>query len=344
MPAVVLIGASAVWAPRPARVSAGGASVGEYSSAIVYNGQAQDFYYDSTNTLLGHAWYSGGWHTETLDGAGGSNGAETASVGTDNSAVIYNGQLQDFYRDTTHGTLRHAVWTGSSWFFESLDGPSVTGGNGRTGDSVGQYNSAVIYNGQLQDFYFDLSNGLMRHAVWTGSGWFFESLDGPSVSGGNGRTSNFVGGYNDAVIYHGQLQDFYYDSSTSLLRHAVWIGSTWFFESLDGTGVGGGNGRIGDSVGQFNSAVIYSGQLQDFYYDSSNDLLRHAVWTGSTWFFESLDGTGAGGGNGRTTDGVGSNDSAVIYNTQLQDFYFDGTNGSLRHATYAAGWFFETIA
>ncbi|MBV8195839.1 MAG: hypothetical protein JOY80_09970, partial [Candidatus Dormibacteraeota bacterium] len=92
MSAVLLVGGSAVWAPRPASVSAGGASIGEYSSAIVYNGQAQDFYYDFAAGHLEHAWYSSGWHTETLDGAGGSNGAETANVGPFNSAVIYNGQ------------------------------------------------------------------------------------------------------------------------------------------------------------------------------------------------------------------------------------------------------------
>ncbi|MBV8195313.1 MAG: hypothetical protein JOY80_07270, partial [Candidatus Dormibacteraeota bacterium] len=160
----------------------------------------------------------------------------------------------------------------------------------------------------------------------------------------NGRTGDNVGLSNSAVIYNGQLQDFYWDSTSNVLRHAVWAGSGWFFESLDGSGVGGGNGRIGDQVGTDNSAVIYNGQLQDFYDDSTSGLLRHAVWAGSGWFFESLDGSGVSGGNGRVADNVGTYNSAVLYSGQLQDFYRDFTSGSLRHAAYAGSWFFETIA
>ncbi|MBV8195894.1 MAG: hypothetical protein JOY80_10245 [Candidatus Dormibacteraeota bacterium] len=347
MVVLVLAGASALWAPRPAVVRAGGDSVGTDNSGVVYNGQAQDFYFDSTTNTLQHAWYAGGWHTETLDGPGasGGNGRTSVNVGKYNSAVVFDGQLQDFYQDTTNNVLRHAVWTGNGWFFESLDGSGVGGGNGRNSDNTAYYNTAVIYNGQVQDYFYDKTGGLLRHAVWGGSAWFFESLDGNGVSGGNGRTSDNVGYYASAVLYNSVVQVFYWDAS-GLLRHAVWGGGEWFFESLDGNGVSGGNGRTADNVGSYNSAVVYNGQLQDFSWDMTVGVLRHAVWDGSGWFFESLDGaTTVSGGNGRTADNVGPGSSAVVYNGQLQDFYYDDNPGGLlRHAVWNGGnWFFESL-
>ncbi|MBV8195141.1 MAG: hypothetical protein JOY80_06390 [Candidatus Dormibacteraeota bacterium] len=337
----IVVAASLIAGARATHVAAGGDAVGTYSSAIVYAGQVHDFYVDSTTDTLQHAWFSNGWHSETLDGAGavGGNGRTSDEVGQYNSAVVYNGQLHDFYLDSTANVLRHAVWTGNRWFFEALDGSGVSGGNGRTSDSVGYNNAAVIYNGQVQDFYTDSTTNVLRHAAYAG-GWFFEALDGPGVGGGNGRTSDFVGSYNSAVVYNGQLQDFYYDSTSDRLRHAAYAGG-WFFEALDGSGVSGGNGRTPDGVGSYNAAIIYNSQVHDFYFDFAANTLRDAVWSGGGWFFEVLDG--AGGSNGQTTDNVGDYNSAVIYNGQLQIFSYDFSVGNLRHSWYSNVWRAEAL-
>ena len=302
--------------------------VGTDNSALVYNGQLQDFYADTTTGVLRHAWWNGArWQFETLDGLGGGNGQTTDHDGAHNSALVYNGQLQDFYADAISGALRHAWWDGARWQFETLDG------------SVGGYNSALVYNGQPQDFYSDSSGSTMRHAWWDGARWRFETLDG--LGGGNGQTTDHVGAYNSALVYSGQLQDFYADASGAL-RHAWWDGARWQFETLDG--LGGGSGQTTDHVGGYNSALAYNGQPQDFYWDSSASTMRHAWWGGGTWRFETLDGAGTGSGHGQVADALGSFNSALAYGTQLHDFYYDITHPQLRHAWWTgAQWSFEAL-
>ena len=126
----------------------------------------------------------------------------------------------------------------------------------------------------------------MRHAWWDGARWQFETLDG--LGGGSGQTTDHVGGYNSALAYKGQPQDFYWDSSASTMRHAWWGGGTWRFETLDGAGTGSGHGRVADALGSFNSALAYGAQLHVFYYDITHPQLRHAWWTGAQWSFEAL--------------------------------------------------------
>ena len=77
-------------------VAADGDAIGKYASSIVYNNQVHTFSFDETVASLLHVWYAGGWNVETLDGTGASAGLgqTTDHVGTDNSALVYNGQLQ----------------------------------------------------------------------------------------------------------------------------------------------------------------------------------------------------------------------------------------------------------
>src|SRR5581483_5475723 len=110
----------------------------------------------------------------------------TANVGQGITAEYYNGQLQLYYYDATNGILRHAWTSSGTWHFENLDGDagSVSGYSA----DVGQDPSVTTYNGQLELFYYDATNGNLRHA-WTVSGdWHFENLDGDpgSISGFDG--------------------------------------------------------------------------------------------------------------------------------------------------------------
>lgn len=68
----------------------------------------------------------------------------------------------------------------------------------------------------------------------------------------------------------------------------------------------------------------------------------NASEAGNTWRFETLDG--AGGGNGRFTNSVGSSSAAITVDGLPQNFYRDDTSGDLRHAWYdGARWNYETL-
>src|SRR5205085_1973746 len=98
-----------------------------------------------------------------LDGDSGSLSGYNANVGQTPYAVVYNNSLQLFYYQPDIGVLRHA-WSGngSSWSFETLDGTS--GSNSHFVGNVGLDTSATVYNGTLQLFYTNTSQGDLRHA------------------------------------------------------------------------------------------------------------------------------------------------------------------------------------
>jgi len=276
------------------------------------------------------------WHFETLDGAGGPNGRIDANVGTFNATVLYNGRPHVFYRDESIGHLHHAYYTGIGWAFETLDGAG--GANGRVNANLGGYNATVLYDGRPHVFYYDYDNDTLRHAYYTGSAWGFETLDGNS--GPNGRIEAEVGTDKAAVLYNGLPHVFYRDETSDTLRHAYYTGSAWGFETLEGNG--GTNGRIEANVGEYIATVLYNGLPHVFYYDTTNDTLRHAYYNGFFWAFETLDGNG--GTNGRVNANVGTYNSVMLYNGRPHIFYRDEMNHTLRHAYWnGLFWSFETL-
>src|SRR2546425_610553 len=103
----------------------------------------------------------------------------------------------------------------------------------------------------------------------------------------------------------GTVHVFYHDEIAGTLRHASRQGTgAWMFETVDGAG--GGNGRISAIVGDWPTAVLYRNELHVFYFDSTNQNVRHAVLDAArtNWRFEGLDGLGDGP-NGRTSALVG---------------------------------------
>lgn len=279
------------------------------------------------------------WNFENLDGDPGSLGGHDYNLGQTPAEVNFDGVLQVFYSDASEGYMRHAWADSSGWHFDVLDGAG--GSSGRITANVGGSPSVVVYNHSLQLFYYDYTNHALRHA-WSSDGttWNFETLDG-ATSSYSGHSSADVGRTPSAVVYGTSLQLFYLDNTNGVLRHA-WSanGTFWNFENLDG-GSGSVSGYTA-SVGSDPTAVSYSGTLQVFYYDSSYGNLRHA-WSNSTgWHFENLDGDP--GSIGKDDADVGYNPAAVVYGSTLQVFYYDATNGNLRHAwSDSNGWHFETL-
>jgi hypothetical protein len=342
--------------PTAANTCSATNSHGEQPASVVYNNQVHIFDYNTNCDTLVHQWWDGSsWHTETLDGASsGYPGHTSDNVGNYNVAIVYNGQLQDFYYDYTTHSLRHAWWNGSAWSFETLDGPGTayaSGGATNTDTVADDRNSAVIYNGQLQLFYndYDSSDHRLRHAWYSGGTWHFENLDGPNVpkAGTLGRVTYSVGYDTSSIVQsNGTLHVFYGQSYDTDLRHGWYNGSYWQFEYLDGPDAGTGNGQTDDDVGGGSSVVNYNGQVNVFY-DCGSGWLRHAWYNGSSWGFETIDGDGNNGvSSGSSTDDVGNYTGSLVWGNTIQVIDTDEStyNDSLRHSWYKNGhWYSETL-
>ena len=227
----------------------------------------------------------------------------------------------------TAGTLRHAWANETGWHFETLDGSSAS--VSKAVANVGTDTTSVVYKGNLNLFYSDISNGDLRHAWENETGWHFENLDGDAGSVA-GYTAS-VGHNPIAVVFGETLQVFYYDETYGNLRHA-WEAPLvgWQFENLEGNSSGTVSSYHSD-VGLMPTATVLNGSLQLFYYEATGGNLRHAWTTESGWKFENLDGAG-GEPAGRVNDDTGYDPVAMPYEEHIELFYTDVANGNLRHA------------
>ncbi len=313
------------------------ANVGNMPAAVEFNGSLQTFHYDATLGDLRHTWAdTTGWHSETLDGAGGTAGRINADLGATPEAIVFNNTLQLLYYDKTNGNLRHAWADGNGWHFETLDGDS--GSVSRASANLGQDPSLSVFGNTLQTIYYDAEHNNLRHAWADGAGWHFENLDGDygSVAGYNANV-----GINPKLLsYGGGLQAFYYDASATNLRHSWFDSRGWHFENLDGDY--GALGHLNGDVGESSTAMVYNNLLHAFYYDKTNGNLRHAWADGNGWHFENLDGDA--GAISRRDSNVGLTPTAVQLGDSLQLFYYQQQGGNLVHAfANSTGWHFENL-
>ena len=253
--------------------------------------------------------------------------------------IVFNNQMYTFYYDAFTQTLRMATKNTSNgqWQYSILDGNSSTATSGFDASMGGEV-SAVVYNNTLQLFYYDKTRGNLRHG-WLDTGtWRFENLDGDG--GSVSHWSADVGINPSVTVYKNSLQLIYYDKSNTNLRHAWADTNGWHFENLDGDG-GSISGRSGD-VGVYSTLTTYGNDLQTFYYDQAAKKLRHGWSDANGWHFENLDGDG--GSVARWSADVGISSTAVEYSGMLQVFYYDKTNGNLRHGWLDTGtWHFENL-
>src|SRR5262249_27189877 len=145
-------------------------------------------------------------------------GRLNADVGQGTSTLEYNGMLEVFYFDLTHGDLRWAYAKNGTWHFKTIDGNTTNGG--RINGEVGRSPASFVYNGQLNVFYYDVGNGDLRHAWLVGKRWNYETLDGNTTSGG--RLNSDLGRGPTVDVFNNQLHVFYYDWGNTDLRHA-WL-------------------------------------------------------------------------------------------------------------------------
>lgn len=251
------------------------------------------------------------WQAETLDGDAGSLSGSNTNVGQTPVAVVYGTSLQLFYYQPDQGLLRHA-WSsdGNSWHFETLDSNSDSVSHFSA--NVGQDPSAVAYNGTLQLFYTDSSQGDLRHAWADSHGWHFENLDGDANSVGHSGAN--IGGNSTAFVYQGNLGVLYYDKTNGNLRHAWSDASGWHFETL----AGDANSILGydSDIGSQTAVVVDGSTLQVFAYEANGGNLVH-IWNDSAgWHLENLDGAG-GQPSTRENANVGADPTAVLFGSTL---------------------------
>ena len=305
-------------------------------------GAPEAFYYDaSAGSLRDARWTGTRWAFTVIDGTGSTLSGHTAGhVGAAVSAVEINGQPMVFYSDATTGSLRAAWRSGGTWQLETLDGPGSTL-PGHTDGHVGSAVSAVVVAGQPEVFYADASDGSLRYARLTASGWQFETLDGPGSTLYQ-HTWHHVGSAVSALAAGGEPQVYYYDATAGTLHRAWFDGHRWYFLTIDG-GTARLAGHTGGRVGSAVSATLLGGQPDVFYADASDGSLRYARLTASGWQFETLDGSGSTLA-GRTADSVGSAVAVTQMRGDAQVYYYDATRKSLRHAFWTGStWVLETL-
>src|ERR1700752_532842 len=265
------------------------------------------------------------------------------------SSTVLRKTIHVFYHDYTAGTLRHAsAKDGTNWVFDVVDGQDNS--EGRVNDSCGACSTPVVYRNRLHMFYSaynDTPASYLRHAGLEDDTWKYETLD--FQGGPDGRVDSLFGQTASAIVDANDiLHVFYYDYDNTNLRHAWWDEKNWRFEILDGSGDRNRDdsekGQRRGDVGAWSTPAIFNNALYVFYYDKEYGNVRCATFDNGIWSFELLDG--GSGPNGRTKSMVGNGVMAtLVLPDQLSLFYYDSSNGNLRHAWKKTGsnWFFETL-
>jgi len=106
------------------------------------------------------------------------------------------------------------------------------------------------------------------------------------------------------------------------------VNPAWSIETVDSEG----------SVGKYNSIAVDSeGNPHISYYDYTNNYLKYAKWTGSTWTIQIVDSAGYGNMNVYTSIAVDSADNPHIS-------YYDVTHDYLKYAKWTGSeWTIQTV-
>ena len=141
----------------------------------------------------------------------------------------------------------------------------------RQSSNVGQFTSVTTNGSSLQLFYYDASNGNLRHA-WTSAsqGWKFENLDGDNFSIAHATANSGIDVTANFNPINGKLQLFY--KQDGALKYAWTNTLGWHFAYLDGVSFSI-NEEPSNNIADPDFSFV-SGNLQLFYQDSG--LLKHA--------------------------------------------------------------------
>jgi hypothetical protein len=295
---------------------------------------------------------AGGDSNDTLDGGDqndkllGENGNDTLRGGNGNDNLDggpgvdkMNGGTGSNVCVTTAGDTTASCIVQLSWTFRSVDGNATTT-PGHTNDALDSQTRSIVFGAKLHVFYLahtvGAAWGRLRHAVLQGSSWSSEDLDGPGVPAAPGRTTDPFSSIGAVTGNASGIHVLYVDSTTNAVRHAAFDGTTWAYEIIPDTSVGGYEAL---------SAVMFNGSLNVLWNRANgpihdpHTLLR--AWHDATgWHHEDVDGVTTPTGGQISNDAV--DPQAIVNGSTLEVFYRAGGTNKTRRATYnGTQWVYE---
>lgn len=201
----------------------------------------------------------------------------------------------------------------------------------------------------------------VRWCKTTGTTCSWSVIDG--AGGSNGELSTIrIASMMKALEWNSNLHLFYvnrknvYGMDHASIRHGVYNGTTWVWETIDGGG--GGSGATSHNVGGYTIAAAGfstggTNWLFVAFGDNDDETLRLG-WTSTStgnWSFQVHDG--AGGSGGKITAALGDKPTFVVGHTPFDGgdepthihlFYDDSTNHDLRHSWWGGSgdWGYAT--
>ena len=188
-----------------------------YSTSLVLDssGNPHISYIDDTNSDLKYAkWTGTTWNIQTVD-ATGTDGYYYVSLALDSAGnphisycdmPIVNGER--------NYDLKYAKWTGSAWNIQTVD----------SAENVGWFNSIALdssgnphisyYDMKNGTTYFDVTDGDLKYAKWTGSVWNIQTVDSTGDVG-SGTSIVLDSGNNPHISYC--------DVTNGDLKYAVFV-------------------------------------------------------------------------------------------------------------------------
>lgn len=269
------------------------AGVGQAASlALDAQGYAHISYYDATNQDLKYAHQdASGWHIETIDSAG--------RVGSYTSLTLDgSGGVHIAYYDESNADLKYARNSGAGWQIET----AVSGGD------VGTYPSLVLDSGGYAHISFFHEPTYLGYTYQDASGWHNEVADYYNVSGPTSLALDGTG-----------VPHIAYVDSADGLNYTVKNGNDWV-KSTAGT----------SKINAWNLSLVLdsSGKAFIAYWNLTPDDLQLAVFDGSTWDVQTVDGW----------HDVGESPSLALDGNGYAHISYTGY-GTLRYARQiASGW------
>lgn len=247
-----------------------------------------------------------GWFTQPVD--------TTSNVGWHTSlALDESNRPWITYDDRTHGDVKYAHWTGSSWSI---------GWVAHSADWE-ESSSLEIYDGIPYVSYYNWTGPTLMFARWNEAlgEWIHYVVDR-----GNGGTFNSLA-FSDSGI----TGISYYDQDSGDLRFARSLGGGYSCSTVDSTG----------DVGKYTSLAFATGyQPRISYHNVTGDDLKYAYYIpAGGWGKDTVESSG----------NVGTDTSlALDNNDNPQIAYYYGSNGNLKWAEKIGGevggtWYITTV-
>jgi hypothetical protein len=278
---------------------------------------------------------AGSWYAATINGQGGANGRVSDALLV-SSSVLAGNTFFVYLTDIDTGTIYEGQYVNGDWHYAPVYSGGPAAGSRSSANVLGFYR--VVAHADA-----DQRLRLSVHSPF-GSGWGTEIADGNNITRIGSRYDNTAADV-ATVVFKNKLYIFYEGfqvpgNGKYLLLCAVWDGSTFTYQALDGEG-----GAAQKMVANMSepAVVVAPDGLRVYYHDDDHGTLREAYSPdGVNWtHFANLDGSGGLGGD---HGNVGWHPSAIVYNSTVNVFYGDATHAALRLAHLSGGrWGFDSI-